>query len=136
MTNIGVVTKILPDSMAEVAVTRRTACGGNCSSCGGGCAYEGTMKTVASNRVNAKCGDEVVIESKSSKVYGAVILAYIMPIVLFLVGYAVAAAIGCSEGTCIVVSFLTLAVSAAVLILFQRSRNKKNTITFDIVQIN
>ena len=135
MTNVGVVIKILPDSMAEVAVTRRTACGGNCSSCGG-CAYEGTMKTVASNKVNAKCGDEVVIESKSSRVYGAVILAYIMPIVLFLVGYAVAAALGCSEGICIVVSFLTLAVSAAVLILFQRSRNKKNTITFDIVKIN
>lgn len=33
MTQNAVVTRILPNGMAEVAVVRGTACGGNCGSC-------------------------------------------------------------------------------------------------------
>ena len=33
MTQDAIVTRLLPDGMAEVVVTRATACGGNCSSC-------------------------------------------------------------------------------------------------------
>ncbi len=40
-------------------------------------------------------------------------MVYIMPIVLFLLGYAIAAALGAGEGVCIAVSFAALAVSAA-----------------------
>ena len=97
MTNEGIVTKLLPNDMAEVAVVRQTACGGSCSSCEG-CMYEREMKTAAKNLVNARPGQRVVIESRTSVIFNAALLVYVMPLVLFIAAYAIAAALGAAEG--------------------------------------
>ena len=85
MTQDAVVTKILPDGMAEVAVTRTTACGGNCSSCEA-CMFQSELKAIARNAIGARPGQRVVIESKTSRVFGAAVLVYVMPLLLFLLG--------------------------------------------------
>ena len=133
MTNYATVTKLMPNNTAEVAVTRLTACGGNCGSCEG-CMCDSEVRTIADNPLGAKPGQKVVIESRSSKVYGAVLMVYIMPIVLFLMGYLIAMALGASEGLCIAVSFAALALSAVILVLSQKKK-KENTITFKITEI-
>lgn len=133
MTNEGVVTKLLPNSMAEVAVARSTACGGNCGSCEA-CAFQNTLKTVAANRVGALPGQRVVVETSSSVIFGAAALVYIMPLLFFVAGYAVAAFLGAAESVCVLTSFLSLALSAVILVLSQRGKKKKN-IEFDIVEI-
>lgn len=133
MTNEGVVTKLLPNSMAEVAVARSTACGGNCGSCEA-CAFQNTLKTVASNRVGAVPGQRVVVETSSSVIFGAAALVYIMPLLFFIAGYAVASFMGASEGICVLASFLALALSAVILVASQRKKNNKK-IEFDIVEI-
>ena len=92
------------------------------------------MRAIANNPLGAKPGQKVVIESQSSKVFGAVALVYIMPIVLFLAGYLAAAAIGASEGLCIAVSFGALLLSAVILVVSQK--RKKEKITFNIIKIN
>ena len=51
MTNEGVVTKLLPNSMAEVAVARSTACGGNCGSCEA-CAFQNTLNIDSQDYTN------------------------------------------------------------------------------------
>ena len=131
MTQDAVVIRLLPRDMAEVAVTRGTACGGNCGSCES-CMFQSELHTEARNLIRAKPGQKVVIESKSSRILGAAILAYVMPLLFFLAGYALAAALHWSEGLRILLSFAALAVSAAVLVLTQR-RKKKRPITFDII---
>lgn len=133
MTNEGVVTKLLPNSMAEVAVARSTACGGNCGSCEA-CAFQNTLKTVASNGLGAVPGQRVIVETSSSVIFGAAALVYIMPLLFFVAGYALAAALGAAEGICVLVSFLALALSAVILVLSQRGK-KKNDIKFEIVEI-
>ena len=133
MTNEGVVTKLLPDSMAEVAVARSTACGGNCGSCEA-CAFQNTLKTIATNRPGALPGQRVVVETSSSVIFGAAMLVYVMPLLFFIAGYAAASALGASEGICILVSFLALALSAVLLVATQR-RKKKKDIRFDIIEI-
>ena len=133
MTNDAVVTKLMPHNTAEVAVTRLTACGGNCGSCEG-CVYDSEVRAVAENPLGAKPGQRVVIESRSSGVYGAVIKVYIMPLVLFLAGYLIAMAFGASEGACIAVSFAALILSAVILVLSQKKK-KANAITFTIIEI-
>ena len=60
MTNEGIVTKLLPHGMAEVAVTRASACGSSCSSCET-CMYANEVKAAAKNLVSAKPGQTVVI---------------------------------------------------------------------------
>ncbi len=132
MTQEGIVTKLFPDGMAEVAVTRMTACGGNCGSCES-CMLQSEVKAVARNRIDAQPGERVMIESRSSSVFGAIFLVYVMPLVFFLIGYGAASLAGLREGLCIVCSFLGLAVGAVVLVLTQR-RRKTNAISYAIIK--
>lgn len=132
MTQDAVVTKLLPNGMAEVAVTRGTACGGNCGSCES-CRFQKELHTEARNLIQAQPGQKVTIESKNSRIFGAALLVYVMPLLFFLAGYGLAAALGASEGVKILVSFAALLVSACVLVLSQRLDRNKNPITFDII---
>ena len=135
MTQDAIVTKCLPNGMAEVVVTRTTACGSNCGNCES-CIFQSELKTLARNQVDAKPGQRVVIESKSSKIYGAAMLGYILPIVLVGFGYAVAYAAGAGEGVCVASSFAGLLIGAAIIVMSQRLGKNKKPITFDIVQLN
>ena len=134
MTQEAVVTRVFPNNMAEVAVTRTTACGGNCGNCES-CIFQSQLKTMAKNGISASPGQRVLIESKSSNVFGAALLVYIMPLLFFLVGFALAYSLGASEGICIAVSFAGLIMGAAILVLSQRLKKNKNPITFDIVEL-
>ena len=100
--------------MAEVAVARTTACGGNCPSCES-CIYQSEIKTLARNRIEARPGQRVVIATQSGAIFGAALL-------------------GAKEGLCILASFLALLVSAAILVLSQRSKKNRDKIQFDIVR--
>lgn len=132
MTQDATVTKLLPNGMAEVVVARSTACGGNCSSCEA-CMFQSELKAVAHDRIGVQPGQKVVIQSKTSRVFGAAVLVYVMPLLFFLAGYALAAVIGWGEGGRIALSFGALILSAVVLVLSQRMRKKKDPITFEIV---
>ena len=133
MTQEGIVTRLFPQNMAEVAVTRMTACGGNCGSCES-CMLQSEVKTLAKNHVSAEPGQRVLIESRTSAVFGAIFLVYVMPLVFFLLAYAAAYLLGAAEGICILCSFLGLAFGALLLVLTQRGR-KKNAISYDIVKL-
>ena len=133
MTQDAVVTKLLPDNMAEVAVARTTACGGNCGSCES-CIFQSEIKTVARNLIDARPGQKVVIASKSSTVFGAAALVYLMPIVLFLLGYALAFLAGAAEEICIAVSFAALLLCGVILVLSQKHKKKQQAFTFDIIR--
>ena len=83
MTQDAIVTKILPDGMAEVVVTRSTACGGNCGSCES-CMFQSELRALARDNIGCKPGQRVVIETKTSRVFGAAMLVYVMPLLFFL----------------------------------------------------
>ena len=133
MTQEGIVTRLFPNDMAEVAVTRMTACGGNCGSCES-CMLQSEVKTVADNHVNAQPGERVMIESRTSAVFRAVFLVYVMPLICFLLGYGAAYAAGLREGLCILCSFIGLAVGALLIVFSQRGK-RKTGISYDITQI-
>ena len=134
MTQNAVVTKILTDGMAEVSVIRGTACGGNCGSCES-CMYDNEIRTPAVNKVSALPGQKVVIETESSRIYGALFLVYILPFVLFFVGYAIASAFGLGETGCMLVSFGFFALGAVIIVLSQRLKKKKEGITYEIIHV-
>ncbi len=132
MTQEAIVVKLLPQDMAEVAVTRMTACGGNCGSCES-CMLQSEVRTLAKNRAAAQPGQRVLIESRSSAVFGAIFLVYVMPLLCFLIGYGAAYLAGAREGLCILCSFIGLAVGALILVLSQR-RRKKREISYEIIK--
>lgn len=132
MTQDAIVFKCLNDAEAEVVVTRATACGSNCGNCEA-CVFQNELKTVARNLIGARPGQRVLIESKSAHVYGAIMLVYIVPIVLAVIGCFAAYGAGASEGICVLFTFLGFILGAAITVLTQRVRKDKDPITFDIV---
>ena len=132
MTQEAVVTKLLPSGMAEVAVNRTSACGGNCGSCES-CVFQNEMKTPALNRIGAKPGQKVLIESQSSKIFKAAFLVYVLPLLFFLAAYLLAAAFDLSEALRILASFAGLIVGGVVLVLSQKKIRDKDRITFTII---
>ena len=75
---------------AQVQYHRPTACHGNCSKCAGGCgamAAQEEIVVTAQNLIGAKVGDTVYIEGETKKVAWAILLVYVIPVVLFLIGY-------------------------------------------------
>lgn len=135
MTQDAIVYRRLANNMAEVVVTRTTACGSNCGNCES-CIFQSEIKTLARNLINAGPGQRVIIESKSSRIYGAALMVYIVPMILALAGYFIGYALGAAEGLCILSSFLGLALGAVILVVTQRKKMAKDPITFDIVDFN
>lgn len=134
MTQDAVVTKVFKNGMAEVAVTRGTACGSNCGNCES-CVFQSELKAFAKNTVNAKPGEKVIIESLSSRIFGATFLVYIVPIIMLIIGYLVAASLSLSEGMSILLSFAFFALAVALVVVYQRASKKKNPIKFEITQL-
>jgi positive regulator of sigma E activity len=132
MTQEAIVFRRLANNMAEVVVTRSTACGSNCGNCES-CIFQSEIKTVAKNLIDAGPGQRVIIESKSSRIYGAALMVYILPMVLALFGYIACYSIGLAEGLCILASFLGIAIGALILVYTQRKKMAKDPITFDII---
>ena len=135
MTQDAIVYKCLNDQLAEVVVTRATACGSNCASCEA-CVFQNELKTVARNLIGAKPGQKVQIESQSSKVYGVILLVYIVPVILAVLGCFAAYAAGAGEGIVILCTFLGFLLGAVILVMSQRLKKNKNEISFDIISFN
>ena len=71
MTQQGTIKKILPGGMAEIEVTRRSACGHDCAKCGGcGGLETQTLYVTARNRAEAQVGERVLIEGETGQVLG------------------------------------------------------------------
>ncbi len=132
MTQNAIVIKLLSDTMAEVVVTRQTACGHSCSSCES-CVYQSEIRTVARNTIHAAPGQHVIIASQTSSVFKAVFLVYVLPLVLFLSGYLFAYRLGAAENICILISFLALILSAAIIIIIHNRFSVKQEIQYEII---
>lgn len=134
MTQDAVVTKLLPNGMAEVVVSRGTACGSNCGNCES-CMFQNEIKTLAKNSINARPGEKVEIETVSSRIYGAAFLVYIVPFIAFFIGYAIAAAIGLGEQGCMLMSIATFLLAVATVVFTQRINKNKKPITYEIIRL-
>lgn len=134
MTQSAVVTKILSNTKAEVVVSRLTACGGNCGACDS-CICQSEMKIIADNLISARPGQKVTIESSTAKVYKAVFLVYVMPLVLFLIGYTVSSILNLAEGLCIVISFFMLTLGGLLVVKINNRIKPENRITYKIKNI-
>ncbi len=76
------------DGTAQVVVIRESACSGDCHKCSGCGAAKQAMLLDAHNPIGAAPGDTVRIESESGPVLTGVAVFYVLPLVLFFLGYA------------------------------------------------
>lgn len=133
------VTRIVAPGYVEVKVRRTSACASahNCGSCDHCSFMENApeITVVAEDPHGAKVGDTVTVETASARVLGAAALLYIVPLVLFFLGYFIGGSLGWTEGGAIILGgggFLLGLLGAFVL---DRRMKKRDNVTFKVVAI-
>ena len=118
------------DATAQVLHMRQSACSGDCHKCSGcGAAQESMLLTVY-NPIGAQAGDMVVISSNSGPVLAAAAVLYLLPLILFFLGY-LAGSLLWNMGA--LIGGLSFAMSIAVSVLYDRLVLKKKTTVYTIV---
>ena len=82
------VQKLLGDGTARVVITRQSACSGDCHKCAGCGAVGQTLTVIAQNPLGAAEGEQVIIRSSTAPVMKGALVLYVLPLVMFFVGYA------------------------------------------------
>jgi len=109
---------------ATVFLQRESACSGDCHKCSGCGAAKEVMIFEARNPIGAQRGDLVVIESGTGPVMKAVGIFYVLPLVLFFVGYF----LGDLWGLGGLFACLGFAVSIALAVLYDRVIARKEEV--------
>lgn len=124
MTQTATVTALpaVPGGLVELTVARQTACGHSCDGCGRCAGKAPDLVIRAECGLPVSLGDQVEVFS-DNKVLGAAAVVYGLPVVLFLLGYMLTAALpeGLRYG-CGGLGFL-LGLGAAVVLDRRMKRN-------------
>ena len=134
MTQIATVEKVFHNGTAEISVPRKSACGHDCEECAG-CGVSGTsVYATAQNPISAQVGDKVVVESSSKKLLGTMFIVYMLPILLFLLGYFCTGGIH-SEVLRYLIAIAAFCIGILPAIAYDRHMKKSGGMTFTIVRI-
>ena len=133
MTQTATVQKVFPDGMAEIAVPRKSACGHDCEECAG-CGVTGTaVSAQARNPIGAVPGDKVVVESSSKTVLGIIAIVYLIPVVLFLLGYFLTEKLLPTEGLRYAAAIFAFLLGLIPAVVYDRRMKKQGTMYYTIV---
>jgi sigma-E factor negative regulatory protein RseC len=111
------VRNVFPDGTAEVLLIRESACSGDCHKCSGCGAAKETMIFQAKNAIHASRGDLVKVETATGPVMKAAMVLYVIPLVLFFLGYGLGAALAISGG---IMGGLGFALGIALVVVYDR----------------
>ena len=127
------VIRIVNESVAKVAVKRKSACSGDCHTCHG-CPHPDEIVMVdADNLVGAQKGDDVIIRSDTGRVLKLAAMLYLMPLVLFFLGYFVMPG---GETPRVIAGVAAFVVGILICMYVSRSMKKNNKeMHFTIVEV-
>ncbi|WP_295585259.1 SoxR reducing system RseC family protein [uncultured Oscillibacter sp.] len=135
MTQIATVERILDKNHAEISVPRKSACGHDCEECAG-CGVTGAaVRAKAVNSIDARPGQKVVVESSTSKMLHIIALVYLTPVVLFLLCYLLAVALGAGVSTQYTAGVVGFVAGIVAAIVYDRRLKKQGGLTFRIVRV-
>ena len=136
MIAVAKVKKINRDKTVEIEVQRVSACGGDCSKCGGGCTElnSGPVTALAYSKIPVQAGDRVAVEGEFRQVMSIAFIVYIIPLILFFVGFALAALCGLSEGTSSLAGIVGFVVGVLFSMKYNQYLTRKNRLSFTITQ--
>lgn len=138
MTQIATVRSLKNNGLVEVQVRRQTACGHDCADCAG-CTQVITGETVVlvRNDMQAGLGDVVLIESQTSQVLAAAAIVYILPFLLFFVGYFAAGTLFAQAAGAapVIGGLLGFAVGLLTAVFWDRRERKNRSLQYHMVEI-
>ncbi len=114
---------------ALVIHVRESACSGDCHKCSGcGAAKEAVLFT-ADNPIGASRGDIVKVESATGPVLKAAVVLYVIPLVLFFLGYYLGTLMG-NLGA--LISCLGFVLGVVIVVIYDRKVVKKANLGYTI----
>lgn len=116
------------DGTAQVLL-RRSACSEDCHQCAGCGAKAQRLMLTARNPIGAKPGDWVTIRTGTSTVLEAAAVVYVLPVILFFLGYLLGTLIWQAGALLGGIAFV-LGIAAAVV--YDRRSAVKKKITYTI----
>ena len=119
------------DGTAMVLHVRESACSGDCHKCSGCGAAKETILIKAKNPIGAARGDLVKLESASGPVLKAAAVLYLLPMVMFFLGYYVGDVL---LGLGALVGCLAFAASIALAVLYDRKIAKLDQTSYTITE--
>ena len=120
------------DGTALVVHTRLSACSGDCHKCSGCGAARETMVLKVLNPIGASQGDLVKIRSQSAPVLKAAAVLYVLPLLLFFLGYGLGAAADLSAGF---LGFAGFSLGILLVVLYDRRLQKKDKTVYTITEL-
>ena len=123
------VKKVNNDGTADVICIRESACSGDCHKCSGCGAAKETILLTAENPIGAARGDLVVIRSESGPVLKAAAVLYMMPLVLFFLGYFLGAVLNLSGA---VTGSAAFVLSVVLIVRYDRHLAQKEKTIYTI----
>lgn len=130
----ALVKKILDTTHAEIEVQRQSACGHDCSKCGGCGTPTERIQAIAVNSVHADVGDIVTVEGSSKQILGMAAVVYAIPLVLFFVLYGICAAFHAPEAISILAGFIGFISGIWVAIRRNHRMKASGEIVFTIIK--
>ena len=125
--------RLLDGGYAEISVPRKTACGHDCEECAG-CGVTGqAVRARAKNDALARPGDKVVVESSTKKLFGVIVLVYVLPIVCFLLGYFLTEGLG--ENWRYAIAVAAAALSLIPSVVYDRYARRHDSLTYRILRL-
>ena len=118
------VKKTFDTGTAQVIRIRESACSGDCHKCSGCGAAKEVMIFEARNPIGAQRGDLVVIESKTGPVMKAVGVFYVLPLVLFFLGFWLGSFVDLS----VLAACLGFCAGIALTVVYDRKIAKKEEV--------
>lgn len=117
------------DGTALVIHVRESACSGDCHKCSGcGAAKEAVLFT-ADNPIRASRGDLVKVESATGPVLKAAVVLYVIPLVLFFLGYYLGDLAG---GLGTLIGCLGFVLGVVLVVVYDRKVVKKSDLGYTI----
>lgn len=139
MEQIGHVVKIDGD-MVQLDVRRTSACGDKCSSCGGGCNIP-AMRVKIKNTMGADIGDFVEVRMKTKTLMKSAFLAYILPLVMLILGIGLGTFIfksidiGNYEQMGFITGLLFLGISSVILRKIDKKIKDNNGLNLEMIRV-
>ena len=134
MTQIATVERIIDADHAVISVPRKSACGHDCEECAG-CGVTGTaVYATAQNPIHAQAGQKVVVESSSKKLLHIMLIVYILPFALFLLGYFCTGGIH-SEALRYLIAIAAFCIGVLPAVSYDRHVKRTGGMQFTIVRL-
>ena len=113
---------LISENMATVVHVRQSACSGDCHQCSGCGAAQETLVLLAKNPIGAASGDLVTMEAKTGPVLTAAVVLYVLPLILFFLGYFLGQVFLGRGG---LVGCLAFVLAIFLCVLYDRDMGKK-----------